>query len=213
MLHEILAGKNEGLRDCAFEAIGRIVHVTPPNTELADALVDKNADVRAAAHQQLRLHVETVQSQRHNGPLPRTFADERCLKSMQEILETHVDDFDRRATLKTLAITGPGGNPRIIKALLGLVGVSPYTAREVLARLEPNDPAAVAVLLESLRHSEINHEASPAWRPVQGLQRYGVNARAAVPDLITDGPWQPQGTTCTPRSKSSNHRFAATPPA
>ncbi len=179
----LLADKDGGVQDASFEALGRIEFAAAPKEDFASAITDKDPAPRAAAHIQIRALAELARSSAGNRPFRKSI-ETRHLTALRDILENHPDDFDSRAALKTVALTGPGADPRMIKALLMHANHSPYTAKQTLEQLDPSDSAGVDILLESLRKTSREPRGIATIAAVCGLQKYGRRAQKSAPDLI-----------------------------
>ena len=180
------------LQDAAFEALGRIMAAAYPEEKFETMLRDKDVDARAAAHVQIRF--STVKSPTTaNGKVgtPLTAEATAAVRAaLLEVLETHGDDYERRAALVTLTAVKPGGEARMVKAILGCMNergdhlAEYYPACEALRVVAPTDAAAVPLLLAVLKERAAEPRGIVTMPVVQALTRYGKTAQAALPDVM-----------------------------
>lgn len=172
-LHKILGSEHKHVQLAAFDAIGRIVLATTDDGEFGGKLQDKDLEIRAAAHAQLRLR------------FARRPLESRDRAAILDILENQ-SDIDLYAATKTLRITGPAGDPRMLRALIR--HASDYTipgVTQALDLLEPTDPAAVEIFVDSLRRTGKEPRGPATMAAVRSLKKYGKQAQPAAPVLVT----------------------------
>lgn len=166
-------------QDAAYIALGRIAEAEMARPlEEQIARLERVTEWTAAESSAAFLAVQAAETKK--DPQAK---DARA--ALAEIIATQGGTKYQRAAIATLLVTGPGGEPAMVRALVKAVVTDRATfADRVLIQVETTHPDSVVPLVEAMR----DQWNSPNWvipyYLAHALQHFGAQARPATPWLI-----------------------------